>query len=426
MCRPYNKKRMFVLTFTRMQAIIGYERERSFPFTGGPVRNPLAAHPQWRQLLIVSILLPLLIVLAVLAFAWPAARIEPRDVPVGVVGSTQGSQQLIEQLSSAEPGGFDFHLYADQATARSAIENRDVYGAFIVTPQHISVLEASAASPAVAQALATIGQQFDTQVSRHAVGSGAAGQVSLSVDDVVPISRDDSRGVVFSSSLLPLTICSILVAAAIGVMVRFRPAWRQLVALSVLSAIAALGSYLIAQSFLGALPHQAVASWASLALTILSIGSATAGLIALIGVPGLGLAAALMVFVGNPFSGVTSAPELLPDAVKHVGQWLPPGAGANLLRSSTYFDGNGAAGHLSVLIVWTVLGFAAIILGHHSPIRFAAHPARAETVVPVQPHLRDGVALGLHEDDLGRCAIGGDPTGGSTPLPQPPHTSRLR
>jgi hypothetical protein len=365
---------MFVLTFTRMQAIIGYERERSFPFTGGPVRNPLAAHPQWRQLLIVSILLPLLIVLAVLAFAWPAARIEPRDVPVGVVGSTQGSQQLIEQLSSAEPGGFDFHLYADQATARSAIENRDVYGAFIVTPQHISVLEASAASPAVAQALATIGQQFDTQVSRHAVGSGAAGQVSLSVDDVVPISRDDSRGVVFSSSLLPLTICSILVAAAIGVMVRFRPAWRQLVALSVLSAIAALGSYLIAQSFLGALPHQAVASWASLALTILSIGSATAGLIALIGVPGLGLAAALMVFVGNPFSGVTSAPELLPDAVKHVGQWLPPGAGANLLRSSTYFDGNGAAGHLSVLIVWTVLGFGAIVLGHHGPIRFAAHP----------------------------------------------------
>jgi hypothetical protein len=350
------------------------------------VKNPLAAHPPWRQLLIVSILLPLLIVLAVLAFAWPAARIQPRDVPIGVVGSTPGSQQLIEQLSSAEPGGFDFHLYADEATARSAIEHRDVYGAFIVTPQHISVLQASAASPAVAQALATIGQQLDTQASRHAAGSGAAGQVPLSVDDVVPLSRDDPRGLVLSSSLLPLTICSILVAAAIGVMVRFRPAWRQLVALSVLSAIAGLGSYLIAQSFLGALPHQAVASWASLALTILSISAATAGLIALIGVPGLGLAAALMVFVGNPFSGVTSAPELLPDAVNHVGQWLPPGAGANLLRSSAYFDGNGGAGHLSVLIVWTVLGFAAIILGHHSPIRFAAHPARADTAAPAQPH----------------------------------------
>jgi len=298
------------------------------------VKNPLAAHPPWRQLLIVSIVLPLLIVLAVLAFAWPAARIQPRDVPIGVVGSTPGSQQLIEHLPSAEPGAFDFHLYADQATARSAIENRDMYGAFIVTQQHISVLEASAASPAVAQALATIGQQLDTQASQHAAGSGAAGQVPLSVDDVVPLPRDDPRGLVFSSSLLLLTICSILVAAAIGVMVRFRPAWRQLVALSVLSAIAGLGSYLIAQSFLSALPHQAVASWASLALTIMSISAATAGLIALIGVPGLGQAAALMVFVGNPFSGVTSAPELVPDAVNHVGQWLPSGAGANLLRAA--------------------------------------------------------------------------------------------
>ena len=338
------------------------------------MNNPLAAHPPWRQLLIVSILLPLLIVLAVLAFAWPAARLQPRDVPVGVVGSTPGSQQLIEQLSSAEPGAFDFHLYADRASARSAIESRDVYGAFVVTAQHISVLDASAASPAIAQVLAKIGQRLDAQGSRHPTGSGAPGPVPLSVDDVVPLSRNDAAGVVFSSSLLPLTICSILVAAAVGVVVRFRPAWRQLVALTVLSAVAGLGSYLIAQSFLGALPHHAVASWASLALTILSISAATAGLIALVGVPGLGLAAALMVFVGNPFSGVTSAPELLPDAVKHVGQWLPPGAGANLLRSSAYFDGNGAAGHLSVLIVWTVLGFGAIILGHHGPIRFAAHP----------------------------------------------------
>lgn len=340
------------------------------------MKNPLAAHPPWRQLLIVSIFLPLLIVLAVLAFAWPAARIQPRDVPIGVVGSTPGSQQLIEHLTSAEPGAFDVHLYADQATARSAIESRHVYGAFIMTPQNISVLEASAASPAVAQLLTTVGEQLDSQASQHAAGSGPASRISLRVDDVVPLSRDDPRGQVFSSSLLPLTICSILVAAAIGVLVRFRPAWRQLVALTVLSAVAGLGCYLIAQSFLGALPHQAVASWAGLGLTILSISAATAGLIALVGVPGLGVAAALMVFVGNPFSGVTSAPELLPDAVNHVGQLLPPGAGANLLRSSAYFDGNGAAGHLSVLITWTVLGFAAIIVGHHSSIRFAAHPTR--------------------------------------------------
>ena len=41
-----------------------------------------------------------------------------------------------------------------------------------------------------------------------------------------------------------------------------------------------------------------------------------------------------MVLVGNPFSGVGSAPELLPQPVGGIGQLMPPGAGGNLLRST--------------------------------------------------------------------------------------------
>ncbi|HEU5008768.1 MAG TPA: ABC transporter permease [Jatrophihabitantaceae bacterium] len=356
------------------------------------MKNPLAAHPPWRQLLIVSIVLPLLIALAVLAFAWPAARMRPRNVPVGIVGSTPGSEQLLERLSAAQPGAFDFRLYADRSAARAAVADRDVYGAFVVTAHRISVLEASASSPAMAQVLDTVGRSLTADQSAPAGGTDA-----LQIVDVVPLARDDPRGAVFAASLLPLTICSILVAAAVGVVVRFRPAWRQLVALSVLSAMAGLGSYLIAQGFLGALPNQPLATWAGLSLTILAISASTSGLIALVGPLGLGLAAVLMVFIGNPFSGVTSAPELLPDWVRLVGQWLPPGAGANLLRSSAYFGGDGAAAHLGVLVVWAALGFAAIILGHHSPIRFAADPAgwRASTpqLVSVSPAMpRTGAA----------------------------------
>jgi hypothetical protein len=211
----------------------------------------------------------------------------------------------------------------------------------------------------------------------------------------VPLSAADPKGQVFSSSLLPLTICSIIVAAAIGVVVKFRPARRQIVALSVVSAVAGGGAYLVSQTFLGALPHQGVADWASLALTILAISAATTGLIALIGEAGLGIAAALMVFIGNPFSGVTSAPQLLPNAVDHIGQWLPPGAGANLLRSTAYFQGNGAAGHLGVLVVWIVAGFAAIALGHHAPIRFAA---AAPAQQPATMRLPEPAALGRNVD----------------------------
>jgi hypothetical protein len=70
-----------------------------------------------------------------------------------------------------------------------------------------------------------------------------------------------------------------------------------------------------------------------------------------------------MVFVGNPFSGVTSAPQLMPSAVDHIGQLLPPGAGASLVRNAAYFNGSDSAGHLLVLGLWSAFGLAAVFLG---------------------------------------------------------------
>jgi len=325
------------------------------------VRNPLAAHPPWRQLTIIAVLLPLMIVLAVLAFAWPAARIAPRHLPVGIVGTAGTSEQVVAGLDRSDPGGFDVRRYADEASARAAIQHRDIYGAFAVSRGGVTVLEASAASPSVAQLLSTVGQHLGS--SRPAVS------------DVVPLSASDPRGLVLPSALLPMTICGVIMASVIGLVLGFRPAWRQIMALIVVSAAAGLGAYLIAQGFLGALPHEAVATWAALSLIVLAIGATTAGLIALIGAAGLGLGILLMIFIGNPFSGVTSAPELLPAPVGAIGQWLPPGAGASLLRSTAYFGGHGAVGHLTVLLVWIAAGLAAIVAGHHAPVRFAARRA---------------------------------------------------
>jgi len=76
------------------------------------MRNPLAAHPLWRQFVIFSIVLPLMIVLAALAFAWPAARIAPRDLPVGIVGTGPASEQVLRGLTRSARGGFDVQLYA--------------------------------------------------------------------------------------------------------------------------------------------------------------------------------------------------------------------------------------------------------------------------------------------------------------------------
>ncbi|MGY2875621.1 putative membrane protein [Marmoricola sp. URHA0025 HA25] len=331
----------------------------------------LAGLQHWQRLAVVAVVLPVLVGLAVLAFAWPTARIEPRHVPVGVIGSTEGSQRLIEHVGAARPEGFDFHLYADRDFARDAIRDRDIYGAFEVTGDQVRLLDASAASPAIAQALEQVASTLAEQAAT-ATGAPYEPARQLHVEDVVPLSPQDHKGIVFTSSLLPLTICAMLAAAATGLVVRFRPAWRQILALAVVSAASAAVVYLIAQTYLGAFPDHPLSDWGVLALTIFAISGSTAGLIALIGAGGLGLGAALMVFVGNPFSGGSSAPELLPGFADHVGQLLPPGAGASALRSTAYFDGNGAGSHVAVLVGWSLIGLTALVIGHHAPLQLAA------------------------------------------------------
>jgi hypothetical protein len=345
------------------------------------VRNPLAAHPPWRQLLIISVALPVMIALAVLAFAWPVARTAPHDLPVGIVGTGPASEQAVAAMTQADPGGFSLQLYPDEASAQSAIKDRDIYGAFAFRQQQITVLEASAASPAVAQLLDGVGQQLAHLATEQAAADDDWGvHVRVTQVDVVPASASDPHELALGSQFVPLTISSVIMAAVIALLIGFRPARRQVMALAVVSAAAGLAAYLIAQGFLGALPHGHLATWAALSLTVFAMGTTTAGLVALIGAAGLGLSAALMIFVGNAFSGNTSAPQLLPTAVDRIGQWFPPGAAANLLRSTAYFNGNGASGHLCVLIAWSVIGISAIIVGHHAPVRFAASASTRQPV----------------------------------------------
>jgi hypothetical protein len=310
-------------------------------------------------LLILSVVGPLVVSLAVLAFTWPAARTEPRSLPVGVVGTGAAVQKAVHGLSEAQPGAFDLHLYADDAEARAAIASRDVYGAFEVSTHGLLVLTASAAGPTVAQLLSTAAKGIAVQVTSPR--QPAAAPV---VQDVVPTSGDDPRGATFAAAMTPLVLGGVILAVLIAVLVGFRPAWREIVALALVSGITGVGVHLVAQDYIGALPGDRVETWASLTLMLFAISTFVAGLAALLGPGGVAVGAILMVFVGNPFAGVTTAPELMPAAAGQLGQLMPPGAGANLLRSAAYFDGNGAGEHVAVLVAWSIIGIAAILEGH--------------------------------------------------------------
>ena len=86
------------------------------------------------------------------------------------------------------------------------------------------------------------------------------------------------------------------------------------------------------------------------------------GLGSLFGKAGLALGGVLALLVGNPLSGLSSAPELLPTGWGQLGQLLPQGATATLLRSAAAFDGAGAGTALAVLACWALAGTALVVV----------------------------------------------------------------
>jgi hypothetical protein len=289
------------------------------------------------------LLIPVAVALVLTLFAWPSARLEPRDLPIGVAGAPVAAE-AIEQRLAADDGRFELHRYANGAAARDAIEDRDIYGAFVATADGVMVLTASGASQAVAQLLDRAASEIEEQ------GPAGAGEVQ----DVVPA----PRGAALASSVLPLVLAGILTGVVSFLLASGLARVGLLVVGSVLAGLAATA---IVQSWLDVVGGNWAANAAALSLTVLAISSFVAGLWALLGRVGLILAALGMVLIGNPFSGVGSAPELLPEPVGALGQLMPPGAGGNLLRSTGFFDGAAASGHIAVLVAWALVGLGALL-----------------------------------------------------------------
>lgn len=307
--------------------------------------------PSHRPPLAAILLVPLAVALVLALFAWPSARLAPRDLPIGIVGPPTAARAIEQQLAGRE-GPFEVHSYPNQAAARRAIEDREIYGALVITATGTRVLTASAASQAVAQLLGRAASEISARAQAKAV----------EVQDVVSAPRSSA----LASSVLPLVLAGILVGAAAahlasGGLVRAG----LLVAGSVLSGLVAT---VIVQGWLDVVEGAWLANVAALTLTVLAIASVLVGLYALLGTPGAIVAGLTMVLVGNPFSGVGSAPELLPKPAGTIGQLMPPGAGGNLLRSTGYFDGAAAAGHVAVLVAWMLAG-AALLLAAEARIR---------------------------------------------------------
>lgn len=301
-----------------------------------------------------------LAVVLVTAFSWPGSNVAPRDVPVAAAGSAQAVAGLESTLDERSPGSFEVVPAATEAAALDLIADREVYGAVVVGAEGPSeVVVASAASPAVAQIL-------ERTFASVAAGQPTGESPAVAVDDVAPLPADDPQGAGMAGALLPLTLTGI-VGSVLGLRLVDRRSDRLTTA--VLSAFTVgTGIWLVVDPWLGAVgTGSSWGVWAALVAGAAALGLTAAGAIASLGLRGLGLVAAAFVLLGNPLSGASSAPELLPDGWSSVSQLFPQGAVTALLRSFIGFDGAGATAPAGILAAWIVLGLLLFALGGRRP-----------------------------------------------------------
>jgi len=301
-------------------------------------------------------------------FVAPAANLGPRDLPVAVAGPAQATAAITAKLQSEE-GAFTITQASDGAAADQLIKDRDVYGAFVVTPTGLEVHIAPAASPTVAQLFTAAAQE-----------AGAGQQVTMVT--VVPLPVDDPRGTGFVSGFLPLLLTGMLAGILLVVLVAV-PRARILGVLGYAIGSGLVGT-LILRDWLGVLAGTYWADAAAIGLIGLAASATVAGLGTVFGNPGIGLGALTVFLVGNPLSGVAGAPELLPQPWGEVGQHLPAGAAATLMRSVAFFGGNGGAYSMWVLVVYAVGGLALIALRKAPRPVPAAQPAPDREPAPTR------------------------------------------
>lgn len=336
--------------------------------------------------------------LLVLSFVWPGARSEADGLAIAVTGD----EQLVTAfLAGAEEGldeVVDLVEVSDRAVAVSAIADREVIGALVLTQDAPEVLTATANGQVPAAFMTEVAAQLqatlDTQIYGGVLGGvhaafsaltapgGPPGDAAgpnpadmlaqfpqelpqVTVTDVVPTSEGDPNGVGATTAGIPLTVGALLSGLVIAFTVR--GASRRVSAVLGLGVGGGLLLTLVLHTWLEVFPGSFGSLWLALGLSLTATSGLFVGLHSVLGRGGIAIAAALTLFAAMPWAAFAVPSGFLPGGLGALGQGMIPGATATLTRLVGYFPDAGAAGPWWVLSIWAIVGIALACITRRAP-----------------------------------------------------------
>jgi hypothetical protein len=323
-------------------------------------RHPARDRVTVRTTALAMIGLTLFVIAMIASYSGAFAKPQLHHMAVAV----SGPQQLVdgirgqESLAVAEVG--------DDAAARQQVYERRTDAAFVVAPTgELKIYVAGGGGHSVASAAETIGRTI-----------AAKAGLAATVEDVAPASAGDPSGTVEFYAIIFISIGASVGATVLG---RVMGAVRKPSTLALRTATLAGYSAILAGAvtvyvdvILGALTGHTWAVFGALWLYAMAVGGAVTGVAAAFGSVASMALTAFLVVVGNAAAAGPVGRPLLSGFYSTFTAIVPQGSGVSLLRSISYFGGNGAQTSLVTLAIWGAAGCLLAIAATATRVNYRA------------------------------------------------------
>ena len=291
----------------------------------------------------------------------------PHDIQVGLVGPPPATQQISTAFASSLPGAFQFTSYSSEGAARAAIDSRAIDGALLLTAGGPRLIVAGAAGDTVTSVI--------TGAFMNAFK--APGQaVTVEVDH--PFASGDPHGLILFFVILAVLISTLVAQALVGL--RGDAGFRgRLILVAIYAVMAALVGMGLATWIAGDYGSGFWVATGVVGLASAAVGAVVAGSARLLGAPGVGLAALVVVLLDLVSSGGPLGSALLPDFYRWLAPGMPVGQLYSAMRGALYFNNAGIGGSIAVLTAWLAAGLVLMAAGELVARRSAARVALAPT-----------------------------------------------
>jgi hypothetical protein len=325
-----------------------------------PERHPARDRAAVRTVALAMVGLTFFVLAMIASYSGAFAKPTLHHMAVAVAGP----QQLVDGIRGQDT--LAVTEVGDAAAARQQVYERKTDAGYVVAaPGELKIYVAGGGGKSVAAAAETVGR---------AVAAKAG--LAASVEDVAPASAGDPSGTVEFYAIIFISIGASVGATVLG---RLMGTVRTPLTLALRTATLAGFSALLAGAvtvyvdvILGALTGHTWQLFGALWLYAMAVGGAITGVAAAFGSVASMALTAFLVVIGNAAAAGPVGRPLLSGFYSTFTMIVPQGSGVSLLRSVSYFGGNGAQTPLVTLAIWGAAGCVLAIAATASRVNYRA------------------------------------------------------